>query len=131
MSVYLVPDKPLIMLDVLLVFEICVVVSLMYLFFWDILQELYYYYMREPSLTNTDKAVIEEEKLFLKGYKEAKDTFMFYCDNNNRLMIGLRPGKTSGLINQSIPVLTLGNQQITNCSSQIGQLNDYVSRPDL
>jgi hypothetical protein len=130
-NVYIVPDKPLVMLDVLLIFEICVVVSLLYLFFWDIIQELYYFYMNSPSLTNADKTVIEQERIFLSEFNMAKDTFVFYCDNNDRLMIGLKSNKTSTLISQGIPALTLGNQQIYNCSSQLRQLNDYVSRPSV
>lgn len=128
-NVYIMPDTPIITLNTLLIFEICVISILLYLFFWDIIVEMYYYYTNQVSNTNQDLQVIQEQKTFLSEFQNAKDTFRFFCDSNDRLMIDLNPGKTSTLINTSIPALTLGNNEIFNCSVYLNQLNDYVLRP--
>jgi hypothetical protein len=133
-NVYILPSLlkdsyPSAKLDLLLIFEICVIVSFVFLFFGNVLQELYYYYTGQVSLTKADAQVIEDQKTFLSEFMRAKDKFVFFCDQSNRLMIGHRPGKTSSLFAGSIPALTLAGQQIYNCSANIDQLNEYVSRP--
>ena len=126
-NVYIMPDTPIITLNTLLVFEICVIGTLLYLFFWDLILEMYYYYANEVSITPDDLQVIEREKTFLSEYQNAKDTFEFFCDSQNKLMIRLKTGKTSTLTGM-VPVLTLGGNEILNCSVHLSQLNDYLTK---
>ena len=96
--------------------EIITIVGILYVFYYDLIIQLFAYYTYKPSLTKKNEDVMKQERDLISTYVNPKQKYKLVCTSSDRL------GIKNLTDNTIIDALTIGGDIIPNCSKLINNI---------